>query len=95
MKVIVHTLDITMEYVKWYHKVIPSNKHYREIRMKDYSKYGGPKELPVIYGIGFISDNELDPYSLNSRKNFRTSNIELRNSYNCFLWSCIALAINH
>jgi len=70
MKVIVHTLDITMEYVKWYHKVIPSNKYYREIRMKDYAKYGGPKELPVIYGIGFISDNELDPLFIEFKKKF-------------------------
>ncbi|MBQ1654731.1 MAG: hypothetical protein II060_13195, partial [Bacteroidales bacterium] len=51
-------------------KVIPSNKHYREIRMKDYSKIGGPKELPVIYGIGFISDNELDPLFTEFKKKF-------------------------
>lgn len=32
MKVIVHTLDITMEYIKWSHKIIPSNKNYRETK---------------------------------------------------------------
>jgi hypothetical protein len=38
--------------------------------MKDYAKYGGPKELPVIYGIGFISDNELDPLFIEFKKKF-------------------------
>ena len=46
--------------VGWQHR-LPKDRQYVDMRIKDMSKYGGPKELPVNCGRGFIIADESDP----------------------------------
>ena len=39
--------------VSWLHQ-LPEDRQYVDIRTKDMSKYGGPKDVPVNYGRGLL-----------------------------------------
>lgn len=67
--------------IGWLHR-LPENRRYVDIRIKDMSKYGGPKNVPVNYGRGFVIANESDPLFMEFKKKFPNTNIEIINDKN-------------
>ena len=67
--------------VGWLHR-LPKDRQYVDMRIKDMSKYGGPKELPVNCGRGFIIADESDPLFIEFKKKFPNTNIEIINDKN-------------
>ena len=67
--------------VGWQHR-LPKDRQYVDMRIKDMSKYGGPKELPVNCGRGFIIADESDPLFIEFKKKFPNTNIEIINDKN-------------
>ena len=59
--------------VRWLHQ-LPEDRQYVDIRTKDMSKYGGPKDVPVNYGRGFIIEDESDPLLIEFKKKFPNTN---------------------
>ena len=56
---------------------LPEDRQYVDIRTKDMSKYGGPKDVPVNYGRGFVITDESDPLFMEFKKNFPNTNFDI------------------
>lgn len=62
--------------IAWLHR-LPEDRQYVDMRTKDMSKYGGPKELPVNCGRGFIIADESDPLFIEFKKKFPNTYFEI------------------
>ena len=67
--------------VGWQHR-LSEDRRYVDIRIKDMSKNGGPKNVPVNYGRGFVVADESDPLFMEFNKKFPNTNIEIINDKN-------------
>lgn len=62
--------------IAWLHR-LPKDRQYVDIRIKDMSKYGGPKNVPVNHGRGFVITDESDPLFMEFKKKFPSTNITI------------------